>query len=370
MPDLPSAATDLVQASIMAECKAALHQCSLGPRSSSIVFNDEVISEEVVPAGLMLQTLGETLESALTSSVPLQAMATTIRILYESHGAVLQVVTADCPFPIEKGSFCDPRPTIAETWYLAMNKLLKLTTAQNFWKSGEKDGDLSYAMQKMLLESCVSIIILLLYPSISKTQSERANDPGMSFDGPQTLAMMEFLDQYLSLGSSFLQCVSAELLTRIPKDLTSVMSIGSQDDLLTAGASIIGASLFRAAQGGLPPWAVECIPSVYSSFYWALNCDPSKFALVFTKSIHIRLGEQNFGGVQASQLLAGKYFQSMGDQAKQTFISQAAELAAKNEPNGWRQLKALIKKVCGGKKKDTDFKQKPAYTKWDALDRI
>eukprot|EP00548_Thalassiothrix_antarctica_P013208 CAMPEP_0194171408 /NCGR_PEP_ID=MMETSP0154-20130528/5987_1 /TAXON_ID=1049557 /ORGANISM="Thalassiothrix antarctica, Strain L6-D1" /LENGTH=1365 /DNA_ID=CAMNT_0038883703 /DNA_START=23 /DNA_END=4120 /DNA_ORIENTATION=+ len=368
MPDLPHTVTDLVKTNIVTECIAVLHQCKMGPRSGSAVFNDEVISDEVVPAGLMLQVLGEILETADTASVPMGSLTNTIRILYDSRSTVLQVVVSDCPCPIEKGSFCDPRPTIAETWFLAMNKLLKPLIAQGFFQSAGRDNDLCKALQQMLVESCVSIIILLLYPSISKTQNKRANDAGMSFDGAQTLAMMEFLHLYFSLGPSMLQLVAIELLGNVPVDLTSVQHLGTDPNL--AGISIIGAGLFRAAQGGLPPWAVECIPSVYSSFFTALNRDPATFAQVFNMAIHIRLGNQNFGGVQASQLLGGKYFQSMGDKSKQTFISQATELATKNNPKGWLRLKALIKKACGGKKKDTDFKQKPAFTRWDALDRI
>lgn len=368
IPDLPTTATDLVKTNIVTECNAVLYQCNMGPTSGSVVFNDEVISDEVVPAGLMLQTLGELLDKAVVCSVPVVSLKNTIRILYDVRASVLQVITTDCPCPIEKGSFCDPRPTIAETWFLALNRLLKALLAQGFFQSAEEDSDLSQAVQQLLVESCVSIFILLLYPSISKTQNKRANDPGMSFDGAQTLAMMDFLELYFSLGPSMLQRVSVELLANVPVDLTSIQHLGIDHNI--AGISVIGAGLFRAAQGGLPPWAVECIPSVYSSFFSALNRDPATFANVFNMSIHIRLGNQNFGGVQASQLLGGKYFQSMGEKSKHTFISQATELATKDDPNGWRQLKALIKKVCGGKKKDTDFRQKPAYKRWDALDRI
>jgi len=88
-------------------------------------------------------------------------------------------------------------------------------------------------------------------------------------------------------------------------------------------------------------------------------------------SINVRLVEnQTFGGVQASCLLSGRFFESMSDKARETFVSQAVIYAKSDTASSWRQLKSLIKKECGGKKKDTDFKQKPAFTKWDALDRV
>jgi hypothetical protein len=363
-PDLPTTVVDLVRTGIKMECEAIVLQCNAGPKSSSLIFHDELISEEVVPAGTFLQALGEILDKAASSGAPVTSMTNVIRVLFDSRAAVQQATAADCPNPIEKGSFSDPRPTVAEAWFLTINKLLKTLNGTE-----ERNTEISNALKQLLVESCVSIIGLLLYPTLGKTQSQRANDPGMSFDGPQTLAILEFLHLYFSLGLSMLQAAAAELLRTIPIDPASIQRFSTDPD--AAGISIIGAALFRAAQGGLPPWAVECIPSVYASLFHALNKDPTTFGLIFEMSIHIRLvGSQQFGGVQASALLGGRYFETLGDRAKHKFVTEAMEFAKMDTATGWRQLKALIKQACGGKKKDTDFNQKPTYTKWEGLDRI
>jgi hypothetical protein len=121
----------------------------------------------------------------------------------------------------------------------------------------------------------------------------------------------------------------------------------------------------------LPPWGVEYIPAVYSSFYHALDKNPSTFDRVFQKSMHVRLAKNHtFGGVQGGRLLSGRFFESMGDKAKHKFVTEAVDLARSDSTAGWKRLKTLIKQACGGKKKDTDFKQKSALTRWDGLDRV
>lgn len=364
-PDLPMTAVPLVLTVIEMECEAVVLQCNAGPNSSSLIFNDEIISEEAVPAGTLLQALGELLENATASGIPIVSMTNVIHVLFTSRAIVQQAIAAECPTPIEKGSFVDPRPTVAETWLLTINRI----SAALLQSERTRPTEISNAMNQLLVETCLSIVRLLLYPSLGKTQSQRANDAGMSFDGPQTLAMMEFLHLFFSHGLSLLQIAAVELLKTIPIDPASIQ--GFSTDPTAAGVAIIGAALFRAAQGGLPPWAIECIPSVYASLFRALNKDPTTFGLVFEMSIHIRLvADRQFGGVQASGLLGGRSFETMGDKAKHKFVTQAMEYAKMDSQSGWRQLKALIKQACGGKKKDTDFKQKPTFTKWDALDRI
>jgi hypothetical protein len=45
-------------------------------------------------------------------------------------------------------------------------------------------------------------------------------------------------------------------------------------------------------------------------------------------------------------------------------------LAKEDSIASWKRLKVIIKQACGGKKKDTDFNQRPALTRWDTLDRL
>lgn len=369
-PDyLPSSVLDLVFTGIKTECEAIQFQCRGGPKSSSVIFQEHLIADEVVPSGNLIHAMGEILEKAASKGIQVVSMTNLIRVLFESRGSVLHAITEKCPNPTAKGSFYDPRPTLAEAWFLTINKLLKALINQKHFATEESNPEVSSALDLLLTETLVSIIALFLYPSLGKTQAQRANDCGMSFDGPQTLAMMEFLHLYFSLGTSKLQSASMELLKTIPIDLASVQ--GLTTDQNAAGVAIIGAALFRGVAGGLPPWAVECIPSVYETFFHALNKDPATFGLVFEMSIKVRLvGNQHFGGVQVSSLLSGRFFETMSDKAKRTFLTQAVQHAKLDSGHGWRQLKALIKQACGGKKKDTDFNQKPGFTKYDAMDRI
>eukprot|EP00980_Cylindrotheca_fusiformis_P016698 scaffold5024_cov136-Cylindrotheca_fusiformis.AAC.27 len=364
-PDLPATAIDLVRSGIMVECEAVLFQCNAGAKSSSLIFRDDIISEDAIPAGVMLQALGEILEKASSSGAQIASMTNVIHVLFESRMVVLRAIAAECPNPIEKGSFSDPRPTVAETWLLTINKIAKWLLQSDQTVPTE----MTIVLNQLLVETCVSIIGLLLYPSLGKTQDQRANDHGMSFDGPHTLAMMEFLQLFFSCGLSMLQIAATELSRSIPVDSASIERFSTDPN--AAGVAVVGAALFRSVQGGLPPWAVECIPSVYASLFHALNKDPETFGRIFEMSIHIRLlPGHRFGGVQGNALLGGRFFETMGHKAKHEFVSQAMDFAKMDTQAGWRQLKALIKQACGGKKKDTDFKQKPTFTKWDALDRI
>ena len=337
---------------VRTECDAMMFQCNAGPTSPSPIFREDVISEEVVPAGIFIRVLDEMLDKAFVAGLPLDSMANCIRVMFDSRLAVLHAFASHCPNPVEKGSFCDPRPTLAEAWYLATNKLLTAAQAQGGFNDAVERSDLWHAMRQLFIDTCVSSIGLLLYPSLGKTQDKRLNDLGMSLDGPQTLAIMEFFQLYFSLGPSMLQAVAKELLKTIPIDHGALQVFSSEPD--AAGIAIIGAALFRAAQGGLPPWAVECIPIVYASLYNALDKNSNSFGLIFEMSMHVRLvGSHNFGGVRAGQLLSGRFFAMMSDKAKQNFVAQAVELLKTDTPSGWRSLKASIKQACGGKKKDT-----------------
>jgi hypothetical protein len=369
-PDLPSTAVDIMAAWITTECDAIMLQCNAGPASPSSIFTEELNSEYAVPAGAFVAVIRELLDKAFHKKTSFDSMSHCIRVMFQSRHAVLRAMTSECPDPVLKGSFYDPRPTLCEAWVLAMNQLLRSAVALGGMESTSVSSEALQALQQLLIDTCVSTIRLLLYSSLGKTEKERINDPGMSFDGPQSLVMMEFLQLYFSLGSSMLQAVAKDLVKMIPIDHGSVEP-WSKSHQETAGISIIGAALFRAVQGGLPPWAVEFIPAVYSSLYQALDSSPHTFGLVFEMSMHVRLEENlTFGGVKAGRLLSGRYFETMSDKTKQKFVSEAVELAKPNTQAGWKRLKALIKQNCGGKKKDTDYKQKPSLTKWDNLDRV
>eukprot|EP00934_Nitzschia_sp_Nitz4_P002126 Nitzschia sp. Nitz4//scaffold34_size148208//140021//144097//NITZ4_002999-RA/size148208-processed-gene-0.27-mRNA-1//1//CDS//3329548852//2126//frame0 len=362
-PDIPGNACHPLVEWTREECNAALAQCALGPRSSSSVFCDELISEEVVPAGIFIQVVLEVLSRGYGRGIPLVAMPNCISILSECKHAVLQAVGSTCPNPFEKGSFCDPRPTIAEAWILVTSKLIEGQ------ESLHHNPELARTVHQLVVETCLTCVGVLFYPSLGKTQETRANDPGFTVDGPHMLVMMDFLPRYFCLGPSMIQSAALELINRIPVEMNSVR--GHTTDPCAVGIAIIAAAIFRAAQGGLPPWAVESVPALFSSLYIAIDKSPDNFTTVVKTAMTIRLSEvSGFGGVKPGELLSGRFFDSMGAKAKGTFIEQAVEIARADTQASWKRLKALVKQACGGKKKDTDFGQRPGLTKYDSLDRV
>jgi hypothetical protein len=364
IPDLPSSVVEILVSLITSECEATIMQCSAGPTSPSRVFHEDIVSEGSVPSGLFIRVAVETLDKAISKQIPFSSMRNVLQVLYTTRHSVLRTLLSECPIPMRKGSFHDPRPTIAETWLLCMNGIATVTLAQGGIDDPGAMGVEAISVGKQLLvETFVAAICLLLYPSLEKTQEKRANDPGMSLDGPQGLVMMDFFAIFFDLGISMIQAGARELTSVVP------VNIGNNPD--EAGMAIIGAALFRGSQGGLPPWAVESVPSVYSSLFRALNCNVDAFGHLFEISMNVRLlSDKTFGSVEGGSLLSGRFFEKMNDKAKLTFIGQSKECSKSNTTASWRRLKTLIKQACGGKKKETDFKQRPALTAWDTLDRV
>lgn len=363
-PDFPDRAVEMVNALVYAECEAIAHLCRAGPSSHSAIFHEDVISLDAIPAGLFIRVLDETIQSACSTDFnPLGPIRNTIESLYASKGPVLVAITLECPDPYP-GCFADPRPTLSEAWFLAMTRL---TSCPQTVLLGAEE-----AVKSLLVESCMTALSILFYPTLGRTQEERKDDPGMSLDGAQTLALTEFLESFFGLGPGMFQVLAHELLGRIPVDLGTGAIQKWSNDQQVHGRSIVGAALFRAAQGALPPWAVESIPEVYSAFFVALGKDPERFGLVLRGSMELRLqtSVERFGGVMSGQLLSGGSFETMTDTAKATFITQLVDLSRKDNHASWRRLKAVVKQACGGKKKEADFNQKPSPTKWDYYDRL
>ncbi len=363
-PDLPDSVVGILISLVTSECEAAASQCSTGPLSTSRIFHEDVISDESIPPALFIRVLVETLDTGFAMKISMIEMRNVLQVLYTVRQSVIRALLSVCPIPIQKGSFYDPRPVITETWFLCMNRMAAVLAAQGVPTGQEAIGaEVTAASKQLLVETFVAAISLLLYPSLEKTQSKRANDPGMSLDGPQGLVMMDFFVTFFDMGVSMIQEGARELASVIPVNITN--------DPDTAGMAIIGAALFRGSQGGLPPWAVETVPSVYSSLFKALDKNVDSFGRMFEISMTIRLADNRlFGSVEGGSLLSGRFFEKMTDKAKVSFVEQAKDQARSDTTASWRRLKTLIKQACGGKKKDTDFKQRPALTSWDTLDRV
>jgi hypothetical protein len=345
-PDLPERSINMIQILISAECDAIATQCTMMPLCSSSLFNDEVVSPETVPAGLFVKVLGDVIgESHSYSHICAQ-------VLWLEKDVVLNSILLECGDPeITGGDFVDPRCTLLEAWLLCMSKIVssKHSTVEPF-------------VETLLSETCVVLLSLLFSKTVATTQEDRGKDPCLSLDGPHTLAAMEFLSAFLSSGFGF-QALSEQLRLNISFDFPSLPFC----DASLHGSVIIGAALFRAMQGALPPWAVESIPEVYSAFFTATGRNPELFGAVLRSSMEIRLSERSTmcGVVQRGELLSGRYFEGTSEKAKEQFVDETIDLCRSDTASSWRRMKVLVKQVCGGKKKDSDCKQKPSYTRWD-----
>jgi hypothetical protein len=405
-PDLPCRAVDVIQALVTAECQGIHEQfVAAGPRNvtsaMSVIFHSHVMGCEEntgVPAGLFVKSVNDAMEVSasdrpppMTSSLsngevqeihslgkqPLAVscpLSNCIEALYRCRSSVLSIVLLDFPAPVHDDDDVDPRCTIAEAWLIAMVNLVKVYKL----RKGRNNNDDARA-EEILVDSFVAGVVLLFYPSLNKT---RCNDPGMSLDGPQGLALLNFFTIFLELGPTtattssnggsmgLLERVAVQIATRTP----AVTGIATTDASAHVGLALIGAAFFRAVQGSMPPWAVESVPSLYSALFVALDSDSSMFGLVLRDAMEIRLSnvqnqrqhQQFIVGVIPGQLFSGRFFENMPTTAKDSFLQQTVELA---HTSNWKKLKQSIKAACGGKKKETDFQQKPAFTKWD-FDRI
>lgn len=357
-PDISPRAAEIIRTLNIAECEAIHRQCGRGPTSGSSVFHDDIISADSVPAGLFIRIIAEVLEKACRSSVPPEALQQCLATLYASRSFVLSSLLLDCSDP-RTGSFVDPRSTLAEAWFFAMVQVAKVASK----------GASNTTVEEVLTDTVSVIVVLLFYPILGKTLEERATAPGFSFDGPQSLRLTELLAIFFGLGPSLMGKVSGRLVGQIPADFGP--DIHLQDPILR-GAVIIGAALLRASQGALPPWAVESVPEIYSGLFVALNRDCNTFALVMQSSMNVRLSstvQASVGSVRPGELLSGPHFATLSDSAKTKFIAEARECSRKENMVSWRRLKVLVKQACGGKKKETDFGQKPSLTSWE-FDRL
>ena len=379
--DLPTSAIQVIVSLTRAECEAINRQCSLGPASASSIFREDLIAEEVVPAGLFVHVVVRILDKGASQNMNLTRISNCVNVLWQCKDQIENVMLLRCPNPILEGSFEDPRPMIAEAWILA---ILHLKKPMSVYFSQGNDGlsdalsqkngqDLTTAARRLVVGTCITCVRLLLYPSLGKTQEARASDPGPSVDGPNMLLTLEFFEAFFNLGPSMLQSAAMGLAEAVPVDLSSIQLYGTEPQ--TAGVAVIGAAIFRAAQGGLPPWAVESMPAIFSALYnGALNRDLDAFARVVQMSMSVRRLQDDAssfcGTVQPGELFSGRFFETMGDKAKATFLIQTIETAKDNSTLSWKRLKSTIKQACGGKKKDTDFRQRPGLTKLEALDRV
>ena len=335
-PDFSTFGAQAAIALITAECDAISIQCAAGPAASSAIFVESVICEDILQAGAYVKNIGDILMSAFESPHSILRLPNIMHVLQQVATPILQIILHKCPEWIHP-NVVDPRNSLCEAWYLTMETLSTVLP--------RLDPSLHELAGQLISDASSAATLLMLFPSLHDNE----RNLGMSMDGYHTLAMLIFLKSAYSLGSEMFHMVATKVASQ-------VVVKNKGHETFDNGKAIVGASLFRASSGGLPPWAVDNIPQVFEGFFIACNSDMQEFQLLLCASMT----------VHHTDLLAGRFIAAMSDTNKTTFVTSSMEEIAKGN---WRRFKVLLKQACGGKKKQAGFKLKPSPTNWEC-DRV
>lgn len=362
----------IISSLITAECRSATHQCNHGEKrpaflfwlslhcqhgllnlckgpSSSNIFNDIIMGEEMVAAGIYLILIRDCLDRVKKTNDHSSSGASDcqqcLAVLKQVSSSVIQLLLHQSP---ETDSHLDPRPTIAEAWYLSLNCLVSICrNDEHIANLLENDGVENFFGESLSLATT----LVFLKDIGTKTDPAPSTQRGMSLDGPHSLAMETFLAESLLLGPSILSAGGASL------SATHVTNIIDQNIL---GPAILAAAFLRSVSGAHSPWIVEDIHEVFQSLYIALGSNVDDFIQILRVSTMLK-ASMSFGGVRMGELLAGRYLDAK-DSHIEGFLSQTREVCVNRN---WNKMKIILKATCGGKKKDSGFNLKPQFTTWE-----
>ena len=346
-----------ISALIKAECEAATLQCNQGADSASSMFIDSVIGEEMVDAGVYLMIIRDCL-TRITKRKVLEEkdIIESIRCLSVLKSVMPVIVPLLMHQSPEANNHVDPRPTIAEAFYLTLTSLVSVCRKHEPIASCLVNEDVEQLFGESL---CLVSMLIFLKGLGDKKSSAPDIQKGLSLDAAHTLAMTSFLSESLLLGSSILSA---------GQGISSVIQLqdtfGQSSDI--SNAAILVSSLLRAVSGALPPWSVEETPELFESIFTSV-CGSNAESFVELLSLACKLrSATTFGGVREGELLAGRYL-DVSDSHISSFITQSKEVCSKGN---WKKIKVILKSTCGGKKKDSGFNLKPGFTSWEKCDRL
>jgi len=345
-----------ISALIKAECEAATLQCNQGAVSASSMFIDSVIGEETVDAGVYLMIIRDCL-TRITKRKVLEEkdIIESIRCLTVVKSVVPVIVPLIMHQSPEANNHVDPRPTIAEAFYLTLSSLVSVC------RKHETIASCLVNEGKQLFGESLCLVSMLIFLKDLGDKKSSAPDiqRGLSLDAAHTLAMTSFISETLLLGSSILSTGQGISSVIQLKDM-----FGQSSSILTA--AILVSSLLRAVSGALPPWSVEETPELFESIFTSIcGSNPDSFVELLSLACKLR-SSTTFGGVREGELLAGRYL-DVSDSHITSFITQSKEVCSKGN---WKKIKVILKATCGGKKKDSGFNLKPGFTSWEKCDRL
>ena len=343
----------VLTALIKAECEATAAQCGEGPESGSNLFIETIIGEEMIHAGAYVMLIGEYLKHLSSNKTmaledQVEVCRRCIQVLENSAPAVASVLLHDSP---EATTHLDGRPTLCESWFLTMKTLASVC---------RHNEQIIYSLvanntQKLFGESLSLAMLFIFMKDIGgKKRSAPDAQRGMSPDGPQTLAITDFISEATLLGPTILVGSISALSAHIQ------LNCGNEVPVEMLGAAAILASLLRAISGATPPWVVEDTPILFKSLYTSLgsNCD----LFIQTLGVATKLETlTDIGGLRAGEKLSGRYLEA-SDSHINSFLSKAKETCVMND---WKKIKVVLKAVTGGKKKESGFNLKPHYSSWE-----
>lgn len=309
---IPEYCVGVISAIIKAECDSATTQCNQGPPSGSNFFNDVIIGEDKLHAGAFITAVGECLSiiSSRSNERSVEDCRRCVRILQSSAPVVIPLILHPSP---EASGHVDPRPTIAEAWFRAMTSLVEIC------RNNEQIASHLIAdnVQDLIGSTLYATIALTFGKDLgSKKAPPSTIQNGMSLDGPQTLAMMEFATESILLGPSILSAAGESFTNQV--QLQPIQESPSAEAL---GAAIVATGLLRAASGALPPWAVELTPTLLRSVNTALGSDTDIFIAVLMIATKLQTAR--------GDLLAGRYFENVSSIHIDSFLSKTKEICIK-----------------------------------------
>lgn len=308
------------------------------------------MGEEMVGAGVYLILIRDCLDRVKTTVHHSPTDASDCRqcltVLKQVSSSVTQLLLHQSP---EADLHSDPRPTIAEAWYLALNCLVSICrNNEHIAPLLVNDGVVSFFGESLSLATA----LIFLKDIGTKTDQAEIVQSGMSLDGPHSLAIESFLAESLLLGPNILSAGGSSIM--------SAIHVTDKFDQNILGPAILVAAFLRSVSGALPPWIVEDIPVVFQSLFIALGSNIDDYIQILRVSTKLKASAL-FGGVRAGELLAGRYLDAR-DSHIEGFLSQTREVCINSN---WNKMKIILKATCGGKKKDSGFNLKPQFTTWD-----
>ena len=360
-PDMLSIIGTSLSKVISEECKSVTLHYQAVVHQHATVFLEKLVGEEMLPAGAFLMVLAESLERALNQESPQESsFEHIVHSMSCCTTDVLECISSNFSIKDGMGHFVDPRPTIMEAWYLCMEKLVIYCLKKN---ANDRSFSDSPVVSDIISHSLTCFVSLVQQKQVNRNtktikESHDMVEDGLSLDGPQTLALLGFLEISPKIGINvFVQMAQVLQSTR-----WKPTNVDISPEVL--GLAVMCATLFRGLSGALPPWSIESMPGVFASiFNNACNNNVAHFCIVLDHSLDLTIH------LDSTINLAGPFVATMSDFTRKEFLGHAKDAGEQNDANGWRRFKTSIKHICGGKKKDTAFSLKPGFTSWDC-DRL